>query len=383
MSHHMAVEDKPYQLYRGGRTKGKVPLERRRRVPEAPVTPAGPEPARRRRWGLWLALGLVGFLLLAVLWGVLGFVSFSRGVHKANARLPASAVRKLANQNGSLLSNPTTILVMGTDGGSEPGRGAAHRSDSLMLMRTDPGKGRISYLSIPRDLRVEIPGYGSGKINSASQFGGPALTIETVRNLTGLPIQHVVLMDFDGFKKLIDALGGIEINVPKPILSNKFDCPYPPRRCSSWKGWRFGKGKQHMDGRRALIYSRIRENLLDPSETDISRTTRQQAVAQAVGDKVASFGTFLRLPFMGDSLAAPIATDLSAWELAKLGWVRFRANDSQALHCRLGGQPSTIDGQSVLVGSEDNVNVISMFLRRSAPLRPRKGFPYAPGCTRG
>jgi anionic cell wall polymer biosynthesis LytR-Cps2A-Psr (LCP) family protein len=138
-----------------------------------------------------------------------------------------------------------------------------------------------------------------------------------------------------------------------------------------------------MNGRRALIYSRIRENLLDPSETDISRTTRQQAVAQAVGDKVASFGTFLRLPFMGDSLASPIATDLSAWELAKLGWVRFRANDSQALRCRLGGNPSTIDGQSVLVGSEDNVNVISMFLRRSAPLRPRKGFPYAPGCTRG
>jgi LCP family protein required for cell wall assembly len=378
----MAVGDKPYRLYRGGRTKGKVPLERRTHgAPGTHGPPAAPEGPRKRRWALWTGLALVGLVLLFILWGALGFLSFSHGVHQANDRLPRNARRQLADQQGSLLSSPTTILVLGTDGG-EHGRAGSRRSDSLLLVRTDPGKNRISYLSIPRDLRVEIPGYGSGKINSANQFGGPALAIATVRRLTGLPIQHVVVMDFTGFKKLIDALGGIQIDVPKPILSNKFDCPYPPRRCGSWKGWRFGKGKQQMNGRRALIYSRIRENQLDPSETDISRTTRQQAVAQAVGDKVASFGTFVKLPFIGDSLASPIATDLSTWDLAKLGWVRFRANDGEALHCRLGGQPSSIGGESVLVGSEDNVNVISMFLRRSAPLAPEKGFPYAPGCTR-
>jgi LCP family protein required for cell wall assembly len=321
-------------------------------------------------------------VLLVLLWGLLGFLSFSSGVGEANDRLPKRAWRQLAPQKGSLLSDPTTLLVIGTDGGSAPGRGSARRSDSLLLIRTDPGKHRLSYLSIPRDLRVEIPGSGSGKINSANQFGGPALTIATVRALTGVPIQHVVVVDFDGFKDLIDAVGGIDITVPKPILSNKFDCPYPPKRCDEWKGWRFGKGRQHMDGRRALVYSRIRTNQLDPSDTDISRTGRQQVVAEAVGDKVASFGTFLRLPFIGDSLAAPVATDLSAWELAKLGWVRFRADDSRALHCRLGGDPQTIGGESVLVGSEDNVDVIAMFLRQSAALAPRKGLPYAAGCTR-
>jgi LCP family protein required for cell wall assembly len=377
----MAVGDKPYRLYRGGRTKGKVPLERRTR-PGTPTKPAGPEAPRRRRWGLWIALGFVGLLVLVIAWGLLGYLSFSRGVDKANDRLPKSALRRLAKQDGSVLSNPTTVLVIGTDGGSAPGRGDANRSDSLLLIRTDPSKNRISYLSIPRDLRVEVPGYGAEKINSANQFGGPALTITAVRALTGLPIQHVVVVNFDGFKDLIDALGGIDLTVPKPILSNRFDCPYPPKRCDTWKGWRFGKGKQHMDGRKALVYSRIRENQLDPSDTDISRTARQQAVAQAVGDKVASFGTFIKLPFMGDSLAAPVATDLSTWDLAKLGWVRFRADDSRALHCRLGGSPETIGGQSVLVGSDDNVDVISMFLRRSAALPPRKGYPYAPGCTR-
>ena len=137
-----------------------------------------------------------------------------------------------------------------------------------------------------------------------------------------------------------------------------------------------------MDGRRALVYSRIRTNQLDPSDTDISRGSRQQAVAEAVGDELASFSTFLRLPFVGGSLAAPLATDLSASELMQLGWVRFRADASKSLHCRLGGDPASIGGESMLVGSEENVDAISMFLRRSAPLPPPKGAQYAPGCTR-
>jgi LCP family protein required for cell wall assembly len=251
-----------------------------------------------------------------------------------------------------------------------------------MLVRTDPSTHRIAYLSIPRDLRVDVPGYGTSKINAANQVGGPALTLATVRALTGLPIDHVVVVDFQGFRKLIDAIGGIEITVPKPILSNNFDCPHSPERCKTWEGWRFGKGKQHMDGRHALAYSRIRINRLDPSETDLDRTARQQAVLDAIGSKIASTGTFFRLPFMGGSLASPLATDLSAWQLAQLGWVRFRAG-SGSLHCRLGGDPATIGGESVLLGSEDNASVVSMFLGRSAPLPPRKGVTYAPGCRRG
>ena len=378
----MTEETKPYRLYRGGRTKGRVPLERRaRRGAPPPVAPDAAPPGRRRVW-LWVVLALVGVLVLALVWGLLGFLSFSNGVDEANARLPRRAKAQLAQHDGSLLSDPATILVVGTDGGKAPGRGDARRSDSLLLLRTDPGTHRLSYLSIPRDLRVEIPGYGTSKVNAANQFGGPALTIKTVRELTGLPIHHVVVVDFDGFRELIDALGGIEVNVPKPILSNRFDCPYTAEKCRDWEGWRFAKGVQHMDGRRALVYSRVRTNRLDPSDTDVSRGGRQQVVADAVGDEIASFSTFLRLPFMGSSLAAPLATDLSAWELAQLGWVRFRADASKSLHCHLGGDPATIGGESVLIGSEGNAEVVSMFLRRSAPVAPPKGMPYAPGCAR-
>jgi len=376
----MAEGDKPYRLYRGGRAKGKVPLERSTRAAAKPAT-ASARPRRRRR-GRWIALALLGVVVLTIVWSVLGFLSFSNGVEEANKRLPRGAAAQLAEQDGSLLSDPATILLIGTDGGKAPGRGDARRSDSLLLLRTDPGTHRLSYLSIPRDLRVEIPGYGTGKINAANQVGGPALTIETVRALTGLSIHHVVVVDFDGFRELIDAVGGIDVNVPKPILSNRFDCPYKPARCREWEGWRFARGTQHLDGQRALVYSRIRTNQLDPSDTDISRGDRQQAVAGAVGDEIASFGTFLRLPFAGDSLAAPLATDLSPWELVQLGWVRFRAEASRSLHCRLGGEPATSGGESVLLGSEDNVDVIAMFLRRSAAVPPPKGTLYGAGCTR-
>lgn len=376
----MAEGDKPYRLYRGGRVKGKVPLAR-----SAPATRPARAPGTPRRWrrlALWLGLSALGTLLvLAVVWGVLGYLAFARGVEQANERLPKAALARLAGDDGSLLSDPATILVIGTDGGRARGSGF-RRADSLLLLRTDPGRHWLSYLSIPRDLRVEIPGFGTEKINAANQLGGPALTIETVRRLTGLPIHHVVVVDFDGFRELIDAIGGIEVDVPEAILSDRFDCPYKPARCRDWEGWRFPRGKQHLDGRRALVYSRIRTNRLDPADTDISRGSRQQQVAEAVGEKLASLGTFLRAPFAGDSLAAPLATDLSAWELVQLGWVRFRADAGRSLHCRLGGDPATVGGESVLVGSEDNASVVAMFLRKTAPVAPMKGTLYAPGCTR-
>ena len=335
----MAVGDKPYRLYRGGRKKGKVPLSSTSRPPTQP------RHARRERRSAGAAGGC-GPLL-----AVVGLLAAGRSLGRP--RVPRVRERRGRGERaapeereGAAREARPLAPLRADDGprhrhGRRSQRRAAptrNRSDSLLLLHLDPGTHRISYLSIPRDLRVEIPGYGSSKINAANQMGGPALTLATVKALTGLPIDHVVVVDFDGFEELIDAIGGIEVNVPKAILSNRFDCPYKPKRCADWKGWRFEKGTQHMDGRRALVYSRIRTNQLDPSDTDITRGNRQQIVADAVGNEIASFGTFLRLPFMGGDLAAPLATDLSAWELAQLGWVRFRSGGS--LRCRLGGEPT-------------------------------------------
>jgi LCP family protein required for cell wall assembly len=323
-------------------------------------------------------------VVLAVVWGVASYLAFRSGVAEANDRLPEGVEAGLAQQDGLVMSNPTLLLLLGTDGDRTEARADARRSDSILLVRTDPKRNRIAYLSIPRDLRVEIPGYGSNKINAAFQLGGPTLAMQTVRNLTGLQPNHVALVDFDDFRSVIDALGGVTVNVPKPILSNRFDCPYSTdARCRQWEGWRFEPGEQTMNGRRALIYSRIRENRLDPAENDLTRGERQQEVVDAMTDKLVGPTTFVKLPFIGADLVKPLVTDLSAGELVQLGWVRFRSNPSRALHCRLGGDLDSVGGESVILGGEENAVTLRMFQGLSAPQPPPPGQPLAAGCFVG
>jgi LCP family protein required for cell wall assembly len=397
----MAPDEKPYRVYRGGRVKGKGPVPATRAQPpskksrrtraRAAAGYRGPDAKKQRRLRLpgrpsprrALALGVIVLLVLVVAWAVGGFFAVKSGVDAANKRLGPGVKSQLADQNGLLLSHKTTILLLGPDSAKLPGRAGDRHADSIMLVRTDPSKHRISYLSIPRDLLVPVPGVSSGtKINAAFQAGGAPLAIRTVREYTGVKINHVVVVDFGNFEDLIDAEGGIDVTVPKAILSNRFDCPFKTAaRCRQWEGWRFAKGRQHLDGRRALIYSRIRENRLDPHESDLTRGARQQAVMTAATSKLTSTGTLVKLPFVGDSLLKPLATDLTTGQLLSLGWVKFRSSGGNTLYCRLGGDISSASGQSVIVPSEDNRNVLAMWSGDAAAQPPTSTF--GPGCRKG
>ncbi|MBA3384549.1 MAG: LCP family protein [Actinobacteria bacterium] len=319
-------------------------------------------------------------LLLVLAWALASYFALARALDGANQRLGPVA---LDEQNGLFLSDPATTLLLGTDHGPGAGREGAQRSDSIMLVRTDPGRGRTAFLSIPRDLRVDVPGHGFAKINAAFQFGGPNLSVQTIKGFTGLQVNHIVVVDFRNFEQLIDALGGVTIDVPEPILSNRFDCPFATQeRCRRWNGWRFPAGEQTMGGRRALVYSRIRENRLDPAENDLTRGERQQAVVRAIGDDMTSFSTLVRLPFLADDLIAPLATDLSSGQFAQLAWVKIRSGTT--LRCRLGGTPTSVGGESFLIGSEENRNVILMFVGGAAPQPPPPGTGlFGPGCVSG
>ena len=376
-----APREKPYRVYRGGRQKGKVPLSAR----EAPSTaPSGP---RRRRkpwtWRRWTLVGIVALVVLFVIWTFAGYLSLRGGVSDANRRLAPGTTSALSKQNGLILDSATNILLLGTDhsNNGQAGRSVDEHSDSMMLLRTDPSRHRLTYLSIPRDLGVTIGGVYQ-KINGAMQIGGPKLAIQTVDQLLGseLPVNHVVVVDFSQFQELIDAVGGITVDVPENIVSNRFDCPYSTAtRCQQWEGWRFHKGKQHMDGHTALIYSRIRENRLDPTWTDFKRSQNQQAVMQATLAKLASPGRFFSLPFDGSSLLAPISTDLSTWDFLQLGWVKFRAGD--VVHCRLGGSAT---GNGYITSTQENIQVVQEVLGNSAPQPPAPGSGlYGPGCVVG
>jgi polyisoprenyl-teichoic acid--peptidoglycan teichoic acid transferase len=257
----------------------------------------------------------------------------------------------------------------------------------MTLLHTDPGRHRLIYLSIPRDLQTDIPGVGEQKINAATQFGGVRLAVKTLDALIGtagksLWVNHVVIVDFNQFEKLIDAVGGITVDVPENILSNRFDCPYKTeQRCLQWRGWRFRRGPTHMTGHEALIFSRVRENQLDSSYTDFDRQHDQQLVEQATLAKLSTPSRFFSLPFNGGSLLKPIATDLSTWQLMQLAWVKFRAGAT--IHCRLGGTSITNSLGDVIVGGPENIRVIDEVLGESALQAPEKGNPYAPGCVAG
>jgi LCP family protein required for cell wall assembly len=378
-----ASGEKPYRVYKGGRQKGKVPLSGR---DQRKQKRDGDGVVRRQRtpwtWRRWTLVTLLVLVVFFVIWAVAGYLSVNSGVSAANKRLAPGTTAALTKQNGLILDSPTNILLLGTDHSNiQPGRSTDEHSDSMMLVRTDPGRHRITYLSIPRDLAVTINGVYQ-KINGAMQIGGPKLAIETVNQLLGsqLQVNHVAVVDFSSFKTLIDAVGGIDVNVPENILSNRFDCPYSTAtRCQQWQGWRFHKGVQHMDGHTALIYSRIRENRLDPSWTDFKRSQNQQAVMQATLAKLASPTRFFSLPFDGSSLLAPISTDLSTWDFVQLGWVKFRAGDT--MHCRLGGSAT---GSGYITGTQENIQVVQEVLGNSAPQPPAPGTGlFGPGCVVG
>jgi LCP family protein required for cell wall assembly len=310
-------------------------------------------------------------LVLLIGWTIAGYLAVRSGVKQANERLSASAKAQLAPQDGLMISTPSTILVVGSDHSTHPTRRGNRLADSIMLIRTDPDHHSLSYLSIPRDLEVEVPGFGHEKVNSALPLGGPALMIRTIREAFGFEVNHIILLDMTSFKDVIDALGGIDVDVRSPAVT-RHECPYPSAaQCRRWTGWRFGRGIQHMDGKRARIYSRIRSNDLDPSEGDLNRTGRQQQVLQATLGKLVGVGTFVRLPFIGDELVSPLATDLTTPQVFQLGWLRFRASKDRTTYCRLG---LTGDG-------DDNAAVLLMFSDRSAiqPPNPATGA----GCLRG
>jgi polyisoprenyl-teichoic acid--peptidoglycan teichoic acid transferase len=377
-----ASGEKPYRVYRGGRTRGKVPRPQHQPQPQRDVRR---RPRRERSWKRIALWTLAGLIVLLIVWTVAGYFSVRSGVSDANARLQRVAPgigTVLKPTGGLLMNNAANTLLIGTDhsDNGQPGRSSDQHSDSLMVLHTDPKSHRLVFLSLPRDLRATIPGYGSSKINTAMQLGGPKLAIRTVEDFTGLPINHVVIVDFGSFVSLIDAVGGIDVNVPENILSNRFDCPYSTAtRCQQWQGWRFHKGMTHMNGHTALIYSRIRENRLNPADSDISRGVRQQQVMQATLSTLASVGTFFRLPFDGGNLMKPLSTDLSTNEFIQLAWIKFRAGTT--LHCRLGGRDL---GDGYLQPSENNIQVIQELLGNSAPQPPNPADgPFGPGCLSG
>ncbi len=268
----MAGKDKPYKVYRGGRTRVPAkPIKSREDGGFADGDAKQPKTKTKRggwrSWRRWrrIILSVVAiFLLIVIVWAVLGYLAVNRGVKEANAATRHGGLRgALARPGRSLLSNPSNILILGADvGANRKDRSGRGRSDSIMLLRTNPDDHRLSFVSIPRDLRVDIPGRGSDKINAAYAYGGTALAIETVEALTGLPVNHVIVVDFSTFNEVVDAIGGITIAEPEADPLEPVRLSAEARRVRDLGGLALQEGR---DPPRRAARARLRADPREPA----------------------------------------------------------------------------------------------------------------------
>jgi LCP family protein required for cell wall assembly len=182
-------------------------------------------------------------------------------------------------------SGRVNILVLGV---GDPGHSGEGLTDSMMVMSLDTQTKRVAQIGLPRDLRVKIPGYGYNKINTAHAYGGVVLAQQVVANTLGLPIHYYIKTDFKGLQEIVDAVGGIDVDVKDRLLDTEYPCSENQYEVC---GLDIQPGLQHMDGARALQYARCRKGTCGD---DFGRAERQQEVLNLVRDKVVRWDMVLR-----------------------------------------------------------------------------------------
>ena len=228
-----------------------------------------------------------------------------------------------------LLSGKKNIVVMGCDIRKDD----VGRSDTLFVVMLDKSKKNAALLSVPRDTRVKIKGHGWDKINAAFAYGGQKLTRETVQDFLGIKLDNYGLVDFRGFKGLVDAVGGVDINVEKRMYY------YDP-----YDGFEIDlrPGMQHMDGKTAMQYVRYRDE-----EGDIGRIRRQQKFLMALYRHIASKNIIAKIPGVSKQIMSMVKTDLSLKEMVELGNVMRDMVEKDGLKMSMvPGEPEYIDGIS-------------------------------------
>ena len=221
-----------------------------------------------------------------------------------------------------------TIMIMGVDKRADD----VGRSDTLMIATVDPRLDRATLLSIPRDTRVKISGRGYDKINAAFAYGGVALTESTVENFLGIDIDHYIMIDTSSFVKIIDAIGGVDINVEKRMF---YEDPWDDNGGLVIDLY---PGQQHMDGKTAVTYVRYRD-----SEGDIGRVKRQQAFMAACLDKVTSPEIVPRIPKILREVIDAVETDMSLRQLLEVAGALKAAQQNGLETDMVPGYPLYID----------------------------------------
>ncbi len=222
------------------------------------------------------------------------------------------------------------VLLLGID--ARQGETMA-RSDSMILASCDPKSDQVSLLSLPRDTRVLIPGHAFDKINSASVYGGPELSMKVVSSLLGVQVKNYVIANFSGFKDIVDTLGGVTLDVEQNMYHEDEEEDL---------GINLKKGVQRLNGDKALQYVRYRDYELG----DIDRTKQQQKFLMALGKEMLQPSTIAKLPKLIPEINRYIKTNLGVSDMVKMASAMKNIENYNMVAQTLPGRPIEIDGGS-------------------------------------
>ncbi len=293
-----------------------------------------------RRWWLWL---LPVVLIVLVAGGVLaaGPLSLKTLGHRTGPEAEeggassSSWIERMFGGDGPLAEGPLNVLVLGVDTRpDDPGMGS--RTDTIMLVQVVPKTGDVKLLSVPRDLYVEVEPGKKDRINAAYNYGGIEQTIDAMENYSGLTIDHYAIVDFDGFREIIETMDGVRVDVGHDVFPEK---------------WHMGEGVQRLGGRKALFYARYRGT----SGGDLDRMERQRQLVAALRSKALQWNIVEKLPATMKVMNENVQTDLDLDGAVALGQVLIRrGKHAEVTSEQLEGTPKTLqDGDEVLVPDDE------------------------------
>jgi polyisoprenyl-teichoic acid--peptidoglycan teichoic acid transferase len=234
-----------------------------------------------------------------------------------------------------LTDGPLNVLVLGVDTRPQSQK-MGSRTDTIMLVQVVPKTGDVKLLSIPRDLLVEVEPGEKDRINAAYNYGDVDETIDALENYSGVTVDHYAVVDFEGFERVIDAMGGVRVDVGEGQFPERF---------------RMGEGVQRLNGHKALIYARYRGT----PGADLDRMKRQRELVGALRSEALRWHSVKTLPQMMEVMDENVQTNLDLNGASTLGQVLIRrGRHAEMTSQQLKGTPETLpDGEEVLIPDED------------------------------
>ena len=264
---------------------------------------------------------------------------------KKEAAKQEAAKERAIKEAEQASGDPLDVLVLGVDRRPDAGEDSSTRSDTMMLVRIVPASGEVKLLSVPRDLYVEMESGKKDRINSAIAYGGVDQARSVMEDLTGVEIDNYVIVDFEGFEKVIDAIGGVRVDVGSGVFPEQ---------------WDMGEGMEHLNGHKALKYARYRGT----PRADLDRIDHQQKLLAALRRQALRWNTVTKLPGAIKVANENVDTDLGVMQVIPLARaLAFNGKDTKMETAELQGNPMSLsDGAQVLVPNDKvNENILEDF----------------------